>query len=367
MSNRRPIQPQRPIVASNHERTVRRRGRQTLPNTSSEQCVHLFGRSEVQAQPEHDALCAGRQGLPAGRTKRDSRRTRPPRSRAHYHSGHDRQLRSGRQERSRTTIASVLDAAAFHIDWKNIQLFTVVVANSIRLASTSTASGAKSDGVELTARPGRSPGLDLSLKAPTRTLVSPTTRLRKSAVSGAISCPSSQSSAWPSTAIIMADRFRDAGSCRRVVAAPVGSDGTYDLAFVTANGRQRHIRAYGSVDLNAGVDFGRFDARGYVKNLGNSRGCDVSRRRPQRPIFPNGAIGTGIIRPRTVGLSLGLQLLKGNSHDASDQLARRDCDAVAIPVERPVPDAARRRRSRPRAVLPTAAPPATSATRHNLA
>ncbi len=61
---------------------------------------------------------------------------------------------------------------------------------------------------------------------------------------------------------------------------------------------------YGVIDLNAGVDFGRFDLEAYVKNLGNSRGV-TSVAGTTTPIFPNGAIGTGIIRPRTVGLSLG--------------------------------------------------------------
>jgi outer membrane receptor protein involved in Fe transport len=85
-----------------------------------------------------------------------------------------------------------------------------------------------------------------------------------------------------------------------------GQTGDYDAQFVDDNGRQRHVRAYGVVDLNAGVDFGRFDLEAYVKNLGNSRGV-TSIAGTAFPIFPNGAVGTGIIRPRTVGVSLGFK------------------------------------------------------------
>jgi outer membrane receptor protein involved in Fe transport len=58
------------------------------------------------------------------------------------------------------------------------------------------------------------------------------------------------------------------------------------------------------LDFNAGIDFGRFDLEAYVKNVGNSRGV-TSLAGTVTPAYPGGAIGTGIIRPRTIGLSLG--------------------------------------------------------------
>ncbi|MGH9553192.1 MAG: TonB-dependent receptor, partial [Terriglobales bacterium] len=58
-----------------------------------------------------------------------------------------------------------IDAAAFHIDWKGIQLFTQVVdpATNIPYGVNINGSRAKSDGVELTATARPAPGLDLSL------------------------------------------------------------------------------------------------------------------------------------------------------------------------------------------------------------
>ena len=61
----------------------------------------------------------------------------------------------------------------------------------------------------------------------------------------------------------------------------------------------------------AGVDFGQFDLELYVKNLNDSSGrtsttgTDVF---GGFPLYPAGAIGTGVIRPRTVGLSLRAEL-----------------------------------------------------------
>ena len=62
------------------------------------------------------------------------------------------------------------------------------------------------------------------------------------------------------------------------------------------------------IDLNAGVDFGRWDVQAFVKNLGNSHGVTSTTGTTLFglfSIFPDGAIGTGIITPRTVGLSVG--------------------------------------------------------------
>ena len=82
--------------------------------------------------------------------------------------------------------------------------------------------------------------------------------------------------------------------------------GDYDLAFRTANGRQRRVPSYEVVDLRAGVDFGRFSVEAFTKNLFNSDGktSTISPTASGFPQFPGGAIGTGVIRPRSIGLSL---------------------------------------------------------------
>jgi hypothetical protein len=87
-----------------------------------------------------------------------------------------------------------------------------------------------------------------------------------------------------------------------------GQTANYDADFVAAFGRQRHVRPYNVIDLNAGVDIGRFDVEAYVKNLGNSHGVTSTTATTAfggLPIYPDGAIGTGIIRPRTIGMTVG--------------------------------------------------------------
>ena len=82
---------------------------------------------------------------------------------------------------------------------------------------------------------------------------------------------------------------------------------SFDEAFRTANGRQRIVDGYDVLDLRAGVDFGQVALDFYVKNLGNSQGrtsttgIDVF---SGFPLYPGGAIATGVLRPRTFGVSL---------------------------------------------------------------
>lgn len=198
-----------------------------------------------------------------------------------------------------------IDAAAFHITWKDIQLFTVVVANDIPFGVNINGSGAKSDGVELTATARPMPGLDLSVNgAYTHARLTDDTPASVGGLRGdelpftpKLSVAANADYHWQ---VSPAVRAHVGGSLRHLS----GQTGPYDLAFTTTNGHQRHIRPYGVVDLNAGLDFGRFNLEAYVKNLVNSRGV-TSVIGTTTPLFPDGAIGTGIIRPRTIGLSLG--------------------------------------------------------------
>lgn len=201
-----------------------------------------------------------------------------------------------------------LDAAAFHIVWKDIQLFTVVVANDIPFGVNINGSGAKSDGFELTATARPVPGLDLSANAAyTNARLTDDTPTSVGGLKGdqlpftpKLSVAANADYHWQLSPNI---RAHVGGSVRHLS----GQTGPYDLAFVTAHGHQRHIPPYSVIDLNAGVDFGRFDLQAYVKNLANSRGI-TSVVGTTTPIFPGGAIGTGIIRPRTIGVTLGAKL-----------------------------------------------------------
>ena len=82
---------------------------------------------------------------------------------------------------------------------------------------------------------------------------------------------------------------------------------SYDADFVAENGRQRKIDGYQVIDLRAGLDFGRFAVDAYVRNLTNSAGRTSTTGTTvfgPFPLNPNGAMGTGVIRPRSIGLSL---------------------------------------------------------------
>ena len=205
-----------------------------------------------------------------------------------------------------------IDAAAFHINWKDIQLFTVVIVedpvthNPIAFGVNINGSGAKSDGLEFTGTARPLPGLDLSINgAYTNARLTADTPAAVGGLKG------NQLPFTPKLSVALnADyhwflrpgmRAHLGGSVRHLS----GQTGPYDLGFVLTHGHQRHIDPYSVVDLYAGVDFGRFDLEAYVKNLGNSRGV-TSIAGTTTPLFPNGAIGTGIIRPRTIGLSLGI-------------------------------------------------------------
>ena len=59
------------------------------------------------------------------------------------------------------------------------------------------------------------------------------------------------------------------------------------------------------VDLRAGIDFGQFSIEAYAKNLTDAEG-KTSATYTEPASFPNGAAGTGIIRPRTIGITLGV-------------------------------------------------------------
>jgi len=198
-----------------------------------------------------------------------------------------------------------LDAAAFHINWKDIQLFANVNGFGVNVNGSS----ARSNGLEFTAAAHPVQGLEFSLNGTYNNaqLTGPT----PSVVGGRkgdelpftpkFSFGLNGSYQWHLNEGLGA---RIGGSWRHV-----GSQtADYDQAFVTAHGHQRSVDPYNVLDLNGGLTFGRFDLDLYVKNLANSHGITSTTGTVvfgAFPLYPGGAIGTGIIRPRTVGLTLG--------------------------------------------------------------
>ena len=82
--------------------------------------------------------------------------------------------------------------------------------------------------------------------------------------------------------------------------------GAFDSAYRTANGRQRTLESYNVVDVYAGVELGSWTVEGYAKNLGNSDGktSTSAQKANGGNLYPNGAINTGVIAPRTIGMTL---------------------------------------------------------------
>lgn len=203
-----------------------------------------------------------------------------------------------------------IDAAAFHIDWKGIQLFTTVVdpATSIPYGVNINGGHAKSDGVELTATARPAPGLDLSVNG-----AYTHARLTADTPSDVGGRAGDELPFTPKLSVSLNGDYhwRLTNGARAHIGASLrhlsGQTATYDADFVATYDRQRHVRPYNVVDLNAGVNFGHFDVEAYVKNLGNSHGVTsvINPISGGLELYPGGAAGTGIIRPRTVGVTLG--------------------------------------------------------------
>lgn len=207
-----------------------------------------------------------------------------------------------------------VDADAFHIDWKDIQLFAVESG----FGFNTNGSSAKSDGVEATfdARPIR--GLDLSVNAAyTNARLTGPTPATVGGRSGD-QLPFTPKFAASLNAdyqwlLVGTTKAHLGGSLRHLSQQTA----TYDADFVAAHGHQRQVPAYDVIDLNAGVIIGRWNVDAYVKNLGDSRGITSLTGltvfgppdHPEAgfPLYPGGAIGTGIIRPRTIGITVGYQ------------------------------------------------------------
>jgi iron complex outermembrane receptor protein len=200
-----------------------------------------------------------------------------------------------------------LDAALFHIDWSDIQLIATDIPSGFNF--NSNGGKAKSDGVELSVAARPMPGLELSANA-----AYTNARLSEDTPPAVGGKKGDQLPFSPKFAgALNADyQWHVGGSAMAHFGGSVrhlsGQTAGYDPIFDATHGHQRHVDSYDVVDLNAGVDFGHFDIQAFVKNLGNSHGITSTTGTKvfgAFDIYPGGAIGTGIITPRTVGVSVG--------------------------------------------------------------
>ena len=199
-----------------------------------------------------------------------------------------------------------LDVAIYHINWSNIQLFTSIENFGLNI----NGGDAKVDGAEfaVTWRPVR--GLNASVNGaytnarladdlPPVLGVVPATDGETLPFTPKLSFGVNADYNWPISDTAQAFV---GGSLRHVSKQIAG----YDAEFEELHGHHPEVDPYAVVDIRGGVDFGRFSVEAFAKNLFDSdaKTSTVGPEANGGPLYPNGAIGTGVIRPRVIGLSL---------------------------------------------------------------
>ncbi len=198
-----------------------------------------------------------------------------------------------------------IEAALYHIDWNKVQLAAVVNGFGVN----ANGEGAEVDGAEITATLRPTAGLVMSLNFALNDakLSGDTDPLVVGAVKG------DPLPFTPKYAVsVNADYQWELGG--DVTASLGGSirslsrqSGNYDPVYLAAYGHFPKVRAYEVIDLRAGLAFGNYAINAYANNLGNSGGITATQALLGVAGLPrnvDGAIGTGVVRPRTIGINL---------------------------------------------------------------
>lgn len=194
-----------------------------------------------------------------------------------------------------------IDIDVFHIDWSRIQLLTTIQTATGPFSFNGNGGSAKSDGVEFTGTVRPTTGLDVSLNGALTNARLTSDAPAASGLAGdklpfvpRYSLALNGDYHWT----IGSDIKPFVGASLRFLSKQAGP---FDAQYRATYGRRAEVPSYEVIDLQAGVEFGRYTVEVYARNLNNADGkTSVT----ALGGFPNGAIGTGMIRPRTVGLSL---------------------------------------------------------------
>lgn len=207
-----------------------------------------------------------------------------------------------------------LDLSAYHLTWKNIQVFGSIN----NFGFNDNAGGASVNGLEgqLSLQPLR--GLDLSVNGAfmDAKLTSDTPGIvggqdgDRLPYSPRVSFAFNGDYNWllsRSLTAFVGGSLRYVGKQRAAFRSEVET--VNGVPVFDENGQpvfvpvpQRRIPAYTTVDLRAGLDFGRFTLEGYVRNLTNARGITSL---SDATGIPHGGILAAYIQPRTIGFTLG--------------------------------------------------------------
>jgi outer membrane receptor protein involved in Fe transport len=212
-----------------------------------------------------------------------------------------------------------VDGAVFHIDWDDILILSSALVNGTPVGVNTNGRRASSQGVELTATARPTRGLSLIAN-----LAFVNAELRDDTIppGGGLNLTGGlRGDELPYTPDLTINLSGDyewslgpdieafvGGNLRLVSDQTAGFSAAYRAAF----GDRIRIDGYETVDLRAGVEFGRFNVQAYVRNLFDTYGI-VSAGGFPTAVQP--AIGgTGLqfmtastIRPRTVGLIVGAE------------------------------------------------------------
>lgn len=193
-----------------------------------------------------------------------------------------------------------IDLAGFHIDWNDIQLFTRI--NNVGL--NINGAGATSDGAEFTAtlRPTRGLAVSLNGAYTDAKLTSDTDNGGRDGDALPYTPKYSLNVNGDYEWSVGGDATAYLGASLRFLSKQPGA---FDGAFVADFGRQRYIPSYEVVDLRAGLNLGRYSIEVFARNLTDSKGKTSA---DQTSNAPFGALTTGVIRPRSVGVTLSAGL-----------------------------------------------------------
>jgi iron complex outermembrane receptor protein len=195
-----------------------------------------------------------------------------------------------------------VDASVYRVDWKAIQLLTVINNFGLNI----NGADARSEGIEIAATLRPTPGLVASING-----AYTNARLRGDAPALVGGLDGDRLPFTPPFSMaVNADYTWGLGNAEAFIGGSMryldDQSGDFDATFRAANGRQRRVPSYTVIDLRAGADFGQFQLEAFVRNLTNADGKTSVGALTSNglPVSPNGAIETGVIRPRTIGLSV---------------------------------------------------------------
>jgi outer membrane receptor protein involved in Fe transport len=192
------------------------------------------------------------------------------------------------------------DLSGYYLDWEDIQLFLVVNNFGIN----GNGGTAVSKGFELATSVFPASGLALSVNG-----AYTDARLTQDTDPVVGGKDGDQLPYVPKWSVALSGDYEWTvrGNARAYAGATVGFTGDRTVEFNNraADGSIRQADGFTTLDLRAGVFVGRWSVELYGKNLTNERGVtSIGTAGP----LPHGALGLGLIRPRTIGLSLSTRL-----------------------------------------------------------